>query len=110
MNDLGQHIPLVGVVVIAVIIGIALPLQTLRRLRTREQRRDEQLATNAQPWLTRISHGLAALIGLSGMLGSAVGATTGHPFFWAGVVLGAGIVVATIISASVVFRPPPEPE
>lgn len=96
--------------ILIVAAGIALPLQTLWRLRTPDRRRDDRLAANAQPRLTVISHVMGALIGLGAVFWCAMGAIAGHPFFCAVVCLGAGIFVATLISAAVVFRTPAAPK
>lgn len=109
MNDPGQQIALVSVAILTGAIGIALPIQTLWRLRAREGRRDEQLAANAQPRLTALSRGFAAILGVGGAVGCALGAAAGFPFLWAPAVFGAGIFVSAVISAVVEFRVPPIP-
>jgi hypothetical protein len=92
--------------ILIVAMGIALPLQTLWRLRSAERRRDDQLSANAQPRLAVISHVMGALIGLGAVVGCAPAAIAGHPFFWAVACLGVGIFVSAIVSAAVVFRTP----
>lgn len=101
---------MIAIVILAAVMGVVLPLQSLWRLRSPERRRDEQLAANAQPRLAVLSHVLGALIGLSAAIGCSLAAIAGYSFFWAAVWLGAGIFVSTMISAAVVFRAPAEPE
>lgn len=110
MDDPGQQIVWTAVMVAAIAAALALPLLTVRRLRTRGRRRDEQLAANAQPGLTMVSHGLAALLALAAVSACGAAALAGHPFLWAPAWIGGGILVSSIISAAVVFRAPPGPE
>lgn len=108
MDEAGQQIALTVVALISIAMAIALPLVTIRRLRTRRQRRDEWLGANAQPRLTAVAHGLGALLSVVGALALALGAIAGSPLLWAPVALCASVLVSTIISAVVAFRTPPD--
>ena len=103
-----SRIALIGILILAVVAGVALPLHTLWRVGSPDRRRDAQLAANAQPRLTAISHAFAALLGAGAASGSALGAIAGYPFLWGPACLGVGLFASTIISAVAVFRAPPE--
>lgn len=108
VDETGQQIALAIVVMLSIIVAVALPLLTLWRVRTREQRRGEWLSANAQPRLTAIGHGFIALLSVGGALACALGAIAGYPFLWAPVALSAGVLVSTIVSAVVAYSTPAE--
>ncbi len=109
MDEPGQQIALTVLALTSLVMAVALPVVTLRRLRSREQRRDEWLGANAQPRLTAVAHGLSALLSIGGVLGCALGAIAGRTFLWALAALCAGILASTIISAVVVLRTARDP-
>jgi uncharacterized membrane protein len=108
VDDTGWHGATIGVVTLAVVASVALPLLALRRLRNADQRRDVWLSANAQPRLTGALYIFFTIAALAAGLVSALIANHAYPLAWAVVALSAGIVVWVIIYSVASVRTPPD--
>jgi hypothetical protein len=107
VDDTGWQGATIIVVALAVVASVSLPLLTLRRLRTPEQRRDAWLSANAQPRLTAALYIIFTVMALAMGLGSAVMATV-YPLAWAVVTLSGGLAASVVIQAVASVRAPPD--
>ena len=106
MTEPGQQFAVVIVVMLAIVVAVLAPILTVRRLRTRERRRDEWLSANAEP---RLSAAMFVVTGLASILGGSVCALlaiAGYPLLWALTAMFVGLLASTVISGVVAFRTP----
>jgi hypothetical protein len=97
--------------VLSVVVAVALPVLTLRRYRTPQQRRDAWLGANAQPVLGLAAHVLfaAGFLGC-GLIGVLLGAGLNMTLAWALVPLSLGGLASVLITAVKSSRTPPDIE
>jgi divalent metal cation (Fe/Co/Zn/Cd) transporter len=110
VDEAGKQTAITIVIILAVIAAVLVPSMTLWRLRTPARRRDEWLGANAQPRMTMVAHGIAALLGVTAALACGMGAIGGYPILWAPAALGGGVLASAIISGTVALRTPAEIE
>lgn len=107
MDAPGLDLTAAVAIVFATLAAVALPLLTLRRLRTPERRRDAWLSANAQPVLTMAAHivGIISAV-VCGCIGALIGVGLNITSAWALVPLSVGLVASTIITVVLTFRTP----
>lgn len=94
------------VIVLSSVVALIVPLVTLWRLRTPEQRRDEWLSANGQRRISRLFCALGITLTALGGAICVLVALAGYPLAWAAFALFVGLLVSTIISACAAFRVP----
>jgi hypothetical protein len=99
------------ILILAVVVGVALPVFTIRRYRNPQRRRDAWLGANAQPVLTKIFHVMWALrITIAGAVVVLVGAAFDWPLTWAIVPVTIGGLVSIVITVVMTSRMPADLE
>jgi hypothetical protein len=99
------------ILVLSVVVGVALPVLTVRRYRNPRRHRDAWLGANAQPLLTKMVHAMSALsFAVSGAVVALIGSAFDWPLTWAIVPVTIGGLVSIVITAVMTSRMPVDVE